>query len=537
MLLDCCRYDFLVLEELWISTKALNIAIHPMSGDGDGQILYSSGNKSHVTSSHLHGIDGRHNKNDGLNDMNVNAGKCCTLHVNSGRNDAAKISIYLNDAEIHCYPYVCGLLTGFYERLSSRNATFSRDNVIGTGMNDEYIKPMSLSPCQRFGFSNFMEVDSIGQDSIPLDCFPFITIRNSGFLGDLESSRVNLNSDWRKGYKIRDRKIKVPEFGLEKGPAMFDAQPSKPKFGMDASITSGSSCHPGLHDIYLVLCGIKVHFHDSSCVVGSLMLPTCKSSLFIWEDYFDVLCSVEGLTVTSSWTKNFLELVWGPSLPYLSPIINFHVRKGKSESSRAKIEINIGIQHVCCFLPPEYLAMIIGYFMLPDWSLQSNEHCFTGRNKHAGLEEESSVIYKLEILDSSLILPVENYELQFLRLEIKQFYFTFFFGGSLDDALKDIPPECSIPIHKFVETNHCLNLFGRDLFLSLLLFKDRVSSSFFFQNTECESVSLVELLNADIWVRIPCESEFINKRSLATCIMTRIRNCEVSVDGTYDIFS
>lgn len=531
-----CRYDILVLEELWICLKAFNIAIHPMSGDGDGQVLYSCGNRSHDTSSHLHGIDSRHNKKDGFSGMIVNAGKCCTLHFSSGRNDAAKIAIYSNDAEIHCYPYVYGLLIGFYERLSACNATFSCENVTGPEMNDEYVEPRPLSPCQRFGFSNFMEIDSIGHDSIPLDCFPFITLQNSAFLGSLESSHVNLRSEWRKDYKIRDRKIKVPEFDLETGPTIFHTQPLEHKLGMDASVTSESSCHPNLRDIYLVLCGIKVHFHDSSCIVGSLVLPTCKSSVFICEDHFDVLCSVEGLAFTSSWTKNYLELVWGPSFPYLSPILNFRVRQEKSLPSSARIEISVGIQHVCCFLPPEFLAMMIGYFTLPDWSLQSNEHCCIERNEHAGLDEETSVIYKFEILDSVLIMPVENYELQYLSFEMKELYFTFF-GGSLDDALKGIPPECSIPVHKLAETNHCINLFGRELFLSLLLFKDRNSSPFFFQSTECQKVSLVELLNADIWVRIPCESEFINKSLQATCIMTRIRNCEVIVDGTYDISS
>ncbi|XP_038879510.1 uncharacterized protein LOC120071354 isoform X2 [Benincasa hispida] len=527
-------YDILILEELWICVKALNIATHAMSGDGDGQVLYSCGNKSHDTSSHLHGTDSRHNKKDVLNGMIVNAGKCCTLHFSSGRNDTARIAIYLNDAEIHCYPYVYGLLIGFFERLSACNATFSCENSKEPEMNDEDVKPMPLSPYQRFGFSNFMEIDSIGHDSIPLDCFPFITLQHSGVLGSPESSHVNPSSEWRKRYKIRDRKIKVPEFDLETGPTIFHTQPSKPKPGLDTSDTSESSCHPSLHDIYLVLRGIKVHFHDSSCIVGSLMLPTCKSSLFICEDYFDVLCSVEGLTVTSSWTKNYLELVWGPSFPYLSPILNFRVRQEKISSLSAKIEISVGIQHVCCFLPPEFLAMMIGYFTLPDWSLQSNEHCFTGRNEHAGLEEETSIIYKFEILDSALIMPVENYEIQFLSFEMKELYFTFF-GGSLDDALKGVPPECSIPVYKLAKTNHCINLFGRELFLSLLLFKDkdRNSSLSFFQSTECQKVSLVELLNAEIWVRIPCESKFINESLQPTCIMTRIRNCEVIVDDNH----
>ncbi|XP_022149965.1 uncharacterized protein LOC111018256 isoform X3 [Momordica charantia] len=526
-------YDIFVVEELLICMKALNIAIHPTCGDGDGHILYSCGNKSHATSSHLHGIDGRHNnKIDGLNDMNVNAVKCCILHFNTGENSAAKISIYLNDAEIHCYPYIFGLLAGFYERLSAC-ANSSCKDVIGPEVNDAYVKPMSLSPCQRFGFSNFVEDESVGHDSIPLDCFPFVTLQNFGNLGSFDSSHVDLCSEWRKRYKLRDKKVRTPEFCLEKEPTIFHTQPSKPKFGMDASVTPGSSCHPSLHDVYLALSGIKLHFHDSSCIIGSLTLPTCKSSLSISEDYFDVLCSVEGLTVTSSWTKNFLELVWGPSLPYLSPILNFRVIKGKNLSSSAKLEINIAIQHVFCFLPPEYLAMIIGYFTLPDWSFQSNDQFSTGRNAHAGLEEETSLIYKFEIVDSALITPAENYELQFLQFEIKQLYFTLFFGGSLDDALKDIPPECSIPVHKLAEMNHCLNLFGRELSLSLMLFKDRNSSSFLCQGTECQNVSLVESLNADIWVRIPCESESTNKSSQAVCMVTRIRNCEVIFDDNH----
>ncbi|XP_031736163.1 uncharacterized protein LOC101204937 isoform X2 [Cucumis sativus] len=524
-------YDILVYEELWVCLKALNITIHPMSGDGDEQVLYSCGNKSHGTFSHLHGTDSRHNKEDGLSGMIGNAGKCCTLHFRSGKNDAAEIVIYLGDAEIHCYPSVIGLLFGFYDRLSACNATFSCGNAIGPEMNDEYVQPVALSPCQRFGFSNFMEIDSIGHDSIPLDCFPFVTLLNSCLLGSLENSHLNLSSDWRKHYKIRDGKVKIPEFDQETGPTIFHTQPTKPKLNMDASVTLESSSHAGRHDIYFVLCGIKVHFHDSSCIVGSLTLPTCRSSLFICENYFDVLCSVEGLTVTSSWTQNCLELVWGPSFPHLSPILNFRVRQEKCLSSSAKIEISVGIQHVFCFLPPEFLAMIIGYFTLHDWSLQSNENCFTGSNEHTGLEEETSVIYKFEILDSALVVPVENCELQFLSLQIKELYFSFF-GGNIDDALKGIPPDCSIPVYKLAETNHCINLFGRELFLSLLLVKD-INSFFSFQSTECQKVSLIELLNADIWVRIPCESEFLNKSLQATCIMMKIRNCEVMIDDNH----
>lgn len=124
----------------------------------------------------------------------------------------------------------------------------------------------------------------------------------------------------------------------------------------------------------------------------------------------------------------------------------------------SQLEVSIGIQHVSCVLPPEYLAIIIGYFSLPDWSPYLSEH-----NEQIYSENASSILYKFEVVDSTLTVPVEKDDNQLLKVEIQQLYCSFIDKCASNSVMMDIPPKYMVPVNKLAENNDCLNIFGRDL--------------------------------------------------------------------------
>ncbi|KAE8077724.1 hypothetical protein FH972_016258 [Carpinus fangiana] len=522
-------------EECWICMKALKITMHPPRGQGESHVLYSCGNASSTISIYQHDIDiGLNDGSDNYNDRDLSTKGGFLLHYKSHRTDLLchKCTVYLNDADLHCYPYAIGLLTGFFDRLSVYDT--SSEGAHSPKVDVEVPNTVPAFGFQRFGFSNFVDNGSFEYPSIPLDHFPFVTLCNSGLLVSLESSLLYPNSEWRKYLNLRDRKIRTPRFGMKEVCKLFHTPPLASASDKEAFHVSGTSSVTDRFVIDLHLCLMRVHFHDSSCIIGTITLPGSKSSLLINEDSMDVLCSIEGLTLTSSWwTRNFHEFLWGPSLPNLSPILNVRVRKEKSRSLSSHFEVSISIQHVYCILPAEYLAIIIGYFSLSEWN--SNSKPATEGHKYTG--NESSFAYKFEILDCTLIFPVERNEREFLNVEIRQLYSSFIHESISDNVLKEIPIEYLVPPHKFARRNHCLNIFGQDLLLSFLLLKDDGYGNVTFdEDTDCVHITLVAPLSADVWVTMPCESESPDRSSpLTTCVMTRVRNCQIVVDDGHFI--
>lgn len=512
--------------------NALSINTSLLAGESDSRILYSSENQSSMNALHPHDI-GIDNGNDDFVNNIVNNEACFILQYESHLKETVphKCRICLNNADLHCYPYVIRLLVAFFDKLSSYGASNHGKNSLSSSMDARNPKSVPDFGCQRFGFSNFVENGSSEYASIPLDHFPFVMLSNTGSLGNLESSLLYASHEWRKYFSIRDSRIISPQSSIKKVSEKFHAPALKSSSVVEASAVCGSSVNTSsLLVIDVNLCGIKVHFHDSSCIIGTITIPTSKSSVFISENCFDILCSTEGLVLTSSWwTQNFCEFLWGPTLLSLSPILNVRVRKECGPLS-SRVELCVSIQHVYCILPPEYLAIIIGYFSLSDWSSDSNDQLVTIGHEHTESENECSFVYKIEILDSVLIVPVESNEGQFLKSELQQLYCTFIQRSSLNNALKDIPHECWVPADKLAKRNHCLNLFGRDLVLSFLSFKDDQYSSFV-------EVPLIAPLCADVWVKIPWENESSCESSPPnTCVMIRIGNCQLKAEGRSSSF-
>lgn len=497
----------------------MKINTYSLGGERESRCLFSSYKLLDSSSGHHHDQGfGLGNKIDECGDSRVSVDECFLLHyeackgVDSGRR---KCSVFLNDVELHCYPYIFGLLVGFCDKISGYGTSFVGDDFVTPTMDVQNSVPASSFDFQRFGFSNYFPTGSSEWASIALNDFPFVTIKDTDSLGILESSLFHAIPEWRKNFNLRGRKIKRPKFSLKKGSRTCNALALKESNSLILNLN---------------LEGTKIHFHDSSCIVGSIAMPITKLSVSTDGVYLDLLCSSEGLILSSPWwTKNFLEFLWGPSLPNLSPILNLRMTKDNADSMDTHLKISISVQHVCCMLPPEYLAIVIGYFSLPDWGLDAKQ-----RSKNINREAKSSILFKLEIVESSLILPVKSNGNQFLNLDIQQVYCSFFDKNCCGEVLRDIPPECLVQEQKVAEKSHCLNIFGWDLSLSLLLPKDNSHDLFMFgQDSACGNITFIAPVNLAIWVRIPWESGTIGGSFPApTCIMVRVCKCELIAEGS-----
>ncbi|KAK6259268.1 hypothetical protein SCA6_013742 [Theobroma cacao] len=532
-------YSLIDYERCWICLKAVEVTAHTLSGENNNHVLCSLGDVSALNTANQYDMAIKlGDASNNLCEKNKSTEACFLLHYEAhGNIDFInhKFTVYLNNADLHCYPYIFGLLVGFYDRICSSSPFNAAENSLGPTFDAQSTKKMPGFQFQRFGFSNFSEIGTSDYASISLDCFPFVTIHNSGSLGSPDSSLRYSIPDWRKLFNLRDKKLRSPNCNLKKGSNPFHPSPLKSKMDMVAFPVSGSSTDANLYAIDINLSGVKLHFHDSSCIVGTITLPTSKSSINIFDDCMDLVSSSEGVILTSSWwTNNLHEFLWGPSLPNLSPILNIRVRKGSFGSLSSPLEVSFGIQHACCILPFQYLAIIIGYFSLPDWSSKSSMQPVSKNIESMDSQSENAIIYKFEVLESTLILPVESDDHQFLKTEIQQLYGSFIDECALSDVLKDIPPEYVVPENKVARTNHCLNIFGRDLSLSLLLFEDDHIT--FIPGNKPRNFSLITPFSADVWIRIPSETESFSARSSdSTCIMARIGICQVFVDDFYFI--
>ncbi|KAK6918056.1 Vacuolar protein sorting-associated protein 13, DH-like domain [Dillenia turbinata] len=525
------RYSVANHEDCWVSMKALKISTSHLGDEGNVHDLFSSTNLSSTTVIRQHALgDGLSYESEGSANKKMPADSCFLLHYEACRNVETmcpKFTVHLHDFDLHCYPHIFGLLVGFCDRLSRYGVHCTPEDSTPT-LNAKNVQVPGFG-FKRFGFSNFLESCSSECSEISLDHFPFVTIFNSGTLSSLEGSLIYGTTGWRKNFTLRDRKIRSPELSGKRGFKFVNSLSVK-------SLPGSDTCGPveDSHSfIDLNLGGVKIYFHDQSCIIARITMPCAKSSIAFHSDCFDILCSTGDLILSSSWWKQkFQDFLWGPSSPNFSSILNVRISR-RVCGSGSVMEISFGIQHVCCILPTEFLAILIGYFSLPDWTTTAEK--LPGVENHMDIENDDIIFYKFEILDSTLISPVESNDDQFLNLEIPQLYCSFIHTVSQMDLLKDIPPECVIPGLKGASRNDSINVFGQDLSLSLLLFSNVGNVPLV---GDCDSghaiINLISPISVDVWVRLPCESQsyFVNSPS-ATYLMIRVCSCQIIVEDNF----
>lgn len=207
------RYGRMEMQECWISMKAVKIISSSLDGDKDGHILCSSGNNIPVRYAQQQDASVElSNQKENSSGKSESADGCFVLCYEECRNLGLifhKCTVCLSDVDFHCYPNIIGLLVEFSDKILKYGTSLTVENSVSPFMNVE-----NSSPIQSFGFSNFSDTGSSEWASIPLDCFPFVTIYNCGSLSNPRSSLVHARPDWRKILKVRDKRTRSPKLSL-----------------------------------------------------------------------------------------------------------------------------------------------------------------------------------------------------------------------------------------------------------------------------------------------------------------------------------
>lgn len=146
---------------------------------------------------------------------------------------------------------------------------------------------------QRFGFSNYFDRSAFEWECIPVDQFPFVIINNDGPLLNLESSLNYVVPEWRDLLELRERKIRSPRFSFNKRSEQINARPVNSISNDEVLPTSLPVDRADMFEVELNLSSVRLHFHDSASVIGTVTVPTSKSSIIIYDVCFDVLISCE----------------------------------------------------------------------------------------------------------------------------------------------------------------------------------------------------------------------------------------------------
>ncbi|GFQ03174.1 putative vacuolar protein sorting-associated protein 13b [Phtheirospermum japonicum] len=470
-------FDQRDFPKCWASVQACRITATSTKDDLRDHVLCSSGS--------MWGSESTNQNNMGVNldSRNVHLGNgssvvdgCIILHFEVLRTSPwllQNYTLYATDLDIHCYPFIVGQLVGFLNKI----AVLGESDIEGRNPDVE----SESSSRHDFELKHDDLLSEIGlyeSTNISLDHFPFM-----------------------------------------ESPMMSSAPFVNSNIGADSLV--GTSINSELRLVNLSLGSITVHFHDSSCIVGTVVVPLAKLKLKEYADSLDIVCSTEGMVLSSSWWNHILnEFLWGPISSNLSPILNLHLKKRNTRSRNPQFEISLNIQQVSCMLTPEFLAMVIGYFSLPDWSSCANEQSDT-----MGFEDPSPIKFKFEIVGCNITTPANNDCSEFLKVNIKQLRIAYSENSDRSSVTMDIPSACCIDAGKFSERNHCLDLFGCDLSLSLLLLEKDVINPL----NRCRNLILVASLSADVWVRIPCDSES-DLASYPVCIMAMVNDCQLDIE-------
>ncbi|WOK94697.1 hypothetical protein Cni_G03402 [Canna indica] len=530
--------DFMyALEEAmkcWFLVKMLTIDCFHLKDNSNCSILCSTGND--ITDTINESVEHSGASLPELSSSENSGQGCLELHYQAQAGGCVmqqECSLHLYDVDLHIYPKIFGLLQKFFGKLRMQSS-FSDIPVNSSRLSENSMgMEMVGREFDKFAFSNYDTSKETESPQISLDHFPFVSIINSGYLNSLESSMILGMPELRKLCLKENENSKCLNLNFMQRPRIAE-NPNMPSFG-NAARLSTSSNHNGFN-MEFSLNRIRAYFHDSSCILGRFMVPTSISYLrFCHTDCWDLQSSIQGLTLSSSWSfPNIHEVLWGPSSASNLPVLNIRLRKGTMETMLPITEISIGIQHVCCILSSEFLSLLIGYFSLPDWTTQdkSNDIAESENYQNTG----NSLLYKFEVLDSTLLLPLENHD-HCIQIVFPQLVSSFIPICSSADAFREIPSDCIISECKCSDSVSIVNAFGRNASLSLLLL--RRDENFFVKPGECmsnECIPVIAQLDADLWIRIPCNTKDIPQESIMPLlIMVRVSICNLVARDDYFI--
>ncbi|KZV50783.1 hypothetical protein F511_11560, partial [Dorcoceras hygrometricum] len=510
------RYDQRDFPVCWACVKACRITTRLSTDDCESDILRSRAGMEDddPVSSHNLGVsfDGQMGH---FSDQNSVVDGCIVLHYEAHRNEH-KHSISATDLEFHCYPLFVGRLIGFMEKL-----TASRESIVDRKPNaDTNVSSSQSLNLRQYGLSNTYNSCSFELAHISLNHSRLYTIDNLRSLSNLDNKAEGLWPKMGTALCLEELKSGNPKSSVTGEPKL----PSAPlmNHGLEADCAQLTS----VDDLLLVtlnLDSVTVHFHDSSCIVGTIMVPLAKSKIYIATDILDIVCSTDGMTLSSLWYSPLInEFLWGPLSSDLSPILNLHVNKGNTNAQNSRLELSFNIQRASCMLPPEFLAIVIGYFSLPDWSSYANKQPAIDMSS----VNPTTIVYKFEIVNCNVLTPSSSDCSKFLKVHVSQLCVMFSENCAGSSVTRDIPSASCISSSKFADINYCLDFFGCDLYLTLVIFESDIDNS----SSRYQTLTLIAPLSADVWIRIPQNNEVSDASSYPICIMAMINDCQLDVE-------
>ncbi|KAL0420344.1 UNVERIFIED_CONTAM: hypothetical protein Slati_3057300 [Sesamum latifolium] len=458
----CDRRD---LPECWASVKACRLTASSTKDGFGNHIVCSAGSMS--------GCESVGQQNINLESDNGHLGHggpilegCIVLHfeaVRSTQRLLQKCMIYASDLDIHCYPFIVGQLVAFLDKLvlsrvsdtESRKPHVENDNSSSHGF--------LLQKCGLLNDSGSCKSPSILLDHDPVE--KLLSLR------DLQSIAEDLKLKLSRTVYLTDQKIRNSKLSLMETPNMFSAP--LVNCNIDADYSIGTFTVSDLLFVNLNLGSIKVHFHDSSCIIGTVMVPLAKSILTISADCLDMVCSTEGVVLSSSWWSQIInEFLWGP------------------------LSAN------------------------PDWSYGKGHPTDT-----ISFGDSSTSTYNFNLVDCNLITPANSACSEALKASIKQLSVAFSQDSDKSSLTKGIPSACCIGTGKFSDGNHCLDFSGCDLSLSLLILEKDIVNPL----NICQNLTLIASLSADVWVRIPFDFDS-DLAPYPICIMAMVNDCQLDAE-------
>lgn len=435
-----------------------------------------------------------------------------------GNNDNPNHTLSFDNIELHCYPKLVGILQAFYRMLAElfkQPSISSAGNSFGSRLEIVDWNVLKEIKLQSFGFSNYRDIGSSLFSGIAVYNFPFIAVRKLVPFGNLDNSE-NFSTHQREQFPctkndnyISNKKKKSPLAKISSG----------------RCVESGFSSKAELFCFNVHLSGVRIHFHDATCIVGTVTVPNVDSAVIGGPDSWNILLSMVGLQLSSPWsTSPTHDFLFGPASQDYSSVVNLRVQKGVVNELSPKIEVCVGIQNVSCTLSAEFLAILIGYFSLSDWTLYKNEKAAAEEHE----DGKSSPTYKFEILDSYFIFPVEGNASFFVKLELCHLYFGFILKSSCFDKLEGVPAECIISINQDVDKVDMYNVFGRKISISVLIVDKRQEPD---PESDSMNFCLVPQLDADMWLRIPCGKGPHDSSPFSTAVMMMVDCWQINAEG------
>ncbi|XP_040382901.1 uncharacterized protein LOC102719317 isoform X2 [Oryza brachyantha] len=518
------RYAIQELSEIWVITKMVQITSNNLKEESNSRVLCLSGNYKSNTCANLAGCP-----------ESSTSDACLKLHYRTHKYQDQMHQVYqlnINDVDLHVIPSVFGQIRRFLKFL---------DGVYPDGT-DVFLSELDLGSMRfgaadakfpKFALSNFCGVDGTLFAGVPVDHFPFVRMDLiSGHDREfLETQGVQASG----GSCSKSKCNGTSDLNCYSAQGLASNSLCRTKHSDCSSNSSKNSKNDSLTVLDLSLVSVRVHFHESCGILATLTIPESIATLSLSDvSSWDFLLSAKDIMLASSWTSPSVhELLWGRSSHGNANVLNIRVKR---DFPALSTEVCIGVQNVCCILPSKVLAMFIGFFLLDDWNpLTEEHHSVENHNLDNSGESLDSMTYTFEISDCILLFPVENQDFFGLKLGVPYFFGEFISTGSTAEFAKRIPKEFFSSECMFSSRVDVISLCAVKTSISLIFPDDQ--SNFMLKSDEnipSKIQSLLEKLDANIWIQIPCtELSFSEQSSLHTFIMSKISKCSLIAEDLY----